>query len=67
MIIFWIIIKLILTIWNPKDEKAKFNNYVLYYYDNYTSKKMVFIDKIVRFIYFTVVWACILQFIKFSN
>lgn len=28
---------------------------------------MVLIDKIVRFAYFTIVWACILQFLSFKN
>lgn len=28
---------------------------------------MVLVDKIVRFAYFTIVWACILQFISFQN
>lgn len=28
---------------------------------------MVLVDKIVRFAYFTIIWACVLQFISFSN
>jgi hypothetical protein len=28
---------------------------------------MVLVDKIVRFAYFTIVWACILQLISFQN
>jgi len=28
---------------------------------------MVFVDKMVRFAYFTIVWACILQFLSFTN
>lgn len=39
----------------------------MYYYKQYDSKALVMIDKIVRFAYFTIVWACLLQFLHFHN
>jgi hypothetical protein len=57
----------LLTVWDAKHPKTKYSNYFLYFYHNYDSKYIAMVDKIVRFAYFTVAWACVLQFTHLSN
>lgn len=40
---------------------------MLYYYQSCDTKKLALIDKVVRFAYFTVVWACVLQCTHLAN
>jgi hypothetical protein len=53
------------TIQNIVQVPQKRNKYVEDHYYNYIGRMFVFIDKIVRFSFFTVVWASSLQFIIF--
>lgn len=50
-----------------RDKKVKNKSFIRRYYERERSHKFVFLDKIVRFTYFTVVWACVLQFTWFEN
>lgn len=62
MFAIWLIIHVILLIYeskHPNDTEHK--NFFVYYYQQYSSKTFVFVDKVARFVYFTVCWACVLQ------
>ena len=67
MVVFWAAMHLILESWEAKNPTNKYSHYFLYYYYGYDSRKLVFVDRVVRFIYFTVAWACVLQFTHLSN
>lgn len=57
----------LLMVWNAKNPATKYSNYFLYYYHNYDSKKLALLDKIIRFAYFSIIWACVLQCTHLSN
>lgn len=61
LVILWSLMHIILLLWDSKHPNTKYSNYLLHFYHDYDSKQLVMIDKIVRFAYFTVVWACVLQ------
>jgi hypothetical protein len=65
--LFWAILHIVLSVLGAKNSNVKYTNYIVHYYYNYDFKKAVFIDKIVRFAYFAVVWACVLQFTHLKN
>lgn len=70
--IFYLLLSLIMRIYEPKLNQAqqlefsKFS-YAFSYYKKSHKKWFVFIDKIVRFSFFTVIWASSLQFTSFKN
>ena len=63
MFAIWLIIHVILLIYESKhpNEDTEHRNFFVYYYQQYSSKTFVFVDKVARFVYFTVCWACVLQ------
>ena len=63
MFAIWLIIHVILLIYESKhpNEDTEHRNFFVYYYQQYSSKTFVFVDKVGRFVYFTVCWACMLQ------
>jgi hypothetical protein len=65
--VLWVILRVTLDVWDSKNPNVKYSNYFLYYYQRYDDKKLAFVDKMVRFTYFSIVWACVLQFTHFSN
>lgn len=52
---------------SSKSKKKYADNYIAKYYSDYEANKFSYIDKFVRFSYFTVIWACTLQFTAFQN
>ena len=67
VLVLWTIMHVLLMVWNAKNPSTKYSNYFLYYYHNYDSKKIALLDKIVRFAYFSIIWACVLQCTHLSN
>ena len=65
--LFWAILHIVLSVLGAKNSNVKYTNYIVHYYYSYDFKRAVFIDKIVRFAYFSVVWACVLQFTHLKN
>ena len=65
MLIFYGIIWVCITGFSAKKEKDK--GYIAKYYNRQRLKKFSYLNKIVRFVYFTVVWASALQFTSFTN
>ena len=64
----WLIILVFLMIYESKNphEDIEHTNYFVHYYQLYSSRVFVFIDKVGRFVYFTVCWAVFLQ-LRFWN
>lgn len=67
LFILWAIIHILLLVWDSKNSKNKYSNYILYFYHSYDAKRLALLDKIVRFGYFTIIWACVLQCTHLSN
>lgn len=65
--VLWVIMHVLLGVWDAKSPNVKYTNYPLYYYHDYDSKRMALVDKAVRFTYFPIAWACVLQCTHFAN
>ena len=65
MAIFYLI--LWVCILGISDKKIKKKKFIRRYYEAEKDHSFVFIEKVIRFAYFTVVWACTLQFTWFMN
>jgi hypothetical protein len=65
----WLLVHIFLLIYDSKhpQEQTKYSNFLVYYYKQYNMKILVCVDKMVRFAYFTICWACFLQFLFFDN
>lgn len=63
----WAIMHILLSVWNARHPNTKYTSYFLYFYQSYDSKKIALVDKIVRFTYFSIIWACVLQCTHLSN
>lgn len=63
----WVIMHVMLAVWDAKHPSVKYTNYILFYYQGYDAKRVAFIDKMVRFAYFTIIWACVLQCTHLAN
>ena len=65
MLVFYGIVWVCITGFSAKREKER--GFIAKYYDRERKKKFVFLNKVIRFAYFTVVWAAALQFTWFQN
>ena len=65
MVILFIILTVVASWFNPNKTYKK--NYFRQYYYQEQHRSLVFIDKVVRFSCFTVMWASMLQFMHFEN
>ena len=52
---------------SPQSKRKYADSYLVKYISDYENYKFAYIDKFVRFAFFTVIWACTLQFTVFSN
>ena len=50
-----------------KSKRQYADSYFVKYYNDYQHYRFSYLDKFMRFAYFTVVWACTLQFVEFHN
>ena len=67
MIVIFILLKVIthtLTS-SPKSKRKYADSYIVKYCTDYESNQFSYIDKFIRFAYFTIIWACVLQFTVF--
>ena len=72
MAVFYLLLRIINSIYRPQllnilSAKQRQPGLVSRHYFSLIKRKMVFIDRILRFTFFTVVWAANLQFIYFSS
>jgi hypothetical protein len=68
MCVLFILLKIFSHIVSSSSKKQKYvDSYIVKYYNDYQNFRFAYLDKFVRFAYFTVVWACALQFIELTN
>jgi hypothetical protein len=69
MIVLFILLKIFSHIVSSstKSKRQYSDSYLVKYYNDYQNYRFAYLDKFIRFAYFTVVWACTLQFIEFTN
>lgn len=69
MIVIFILLQVLTHMLNssPKSKRKYADSYLVKYCTDYEGNQFSYIDKFVRFAYFTVIWACVLQFNVFEN
>ncbi len=64
MVVMYILLQVLTHVLtsSQKSKRKYADSYIVKYYVDYENYKFSYLDKFVRFAYFTVVWACVLQF-----